>query len=154
MLRPKRNKQKIKILTTQDTEKLRCMFHTECCVWEKRAVTAEGEVIKYKINNISLFGVSSSVMNVKVKQSLYRPGVFQKVPGSYGSQITRQRHRIVVSLSALRSCRLYPQELLMVLISVRGWVDSRAIVRSKGLCKWKIPITLAGIEPATYRFVA
>ena len=86
---------------------------------------------------------------LEVKQYLCRPGQAQSVPGGWGSRFHDNRHMKVVRLSALRTGRLYPQEIFLVLIYVRGWVDPRAIDRPEGLCQWNTPI-----EPATFWLAA
>jgi hypothetical protein len=57
----------------------------------------------------------------------------------------------VVSLK--RRPHLLPPGRFLVLISVTGWVDPRAIVRLEGLGQPKTPVTSPGIESATFRLV-
>jgi hypothetical protein len=64
------------------------------------------------------------------------------------------RYMKVVRLSAVHTGHLYSQEIFSVLISVRSWVNSSAIMWLEGLGQWKIPVTPSGMETATSRLVA
>jgi hypothetical protein len=61
---------------------------------------------------------------------------------------------MMVRLSVLHAGRSLPLGRFLVLISVRGWVKLRALVRLKGLGQLKNQMTSSGTEPATFRLVA
>jgi hypothetical protein len=95
------------------------------------------------------------ISKIKINQSHYRPGQTHSVPGSWKSQISRQSAleggKVV---SPTHRPPLSPKELFLVLISITGWVNHKAIVWPEGLCQRKIPVTPPGIEPAIFRLVA
>jgi len=99
--------------------------------------------------NRSKVNISYCLHLTKVKQFHYRPGQAQSVPGCWGSQISRQLAHEGGKVVGPTHRPPLPQEL----ISVRGWASPRAIVRPEGLCQWKIPMTLLGIEAATFQLV-
>jgi hypothetical protein len=61
---------------------------------------------------------------------------------------------MAVRLPALRAGSPLPPGIFLVLISVRGWVDSRATLRLEELGRLKNQITSSGMEHATFRLAA
>jgi hypothetical protein len=61
---------------------------------------------------------------------------------------------MTVRLSLLPADRHLPLERFLALISVRGWVEPRAILQLEGFGELKNAMTSWGIEPATFRLVS
>jgi hypothetical protein len=83
------------------------------------------------------------------------------VTGPLGSEKSRLPHYLDNRLKRWRwGCQpyepaaLYSPGRFLVLISVRGWVDPRAIVWLEGLGQLKNRMTSSGIESATFRLAA
>jgi hypothetical protein len=85
-----------------------------------------------------------------------RPVKAHKVVRRRGSNIFSKQsaHRWRWGCQPYAPAALYPPRRFLVLISVRGWVDPRVIVRLEGICKLKKKSTSSGLETATFRLVA
>jgi hypothetical protein len=103
---------------------------------------------------ISLITFLFTKLSKQVKQSHYRPGQALRFPEVWGFQISRQSTREGGKVASPTHRPPLPQETFPVLISVRGRVDPRVIVRPEELCRWKNPMTPSRIKPATFRLVA
>ena len=108
-------------------------------------------VTKFNSCNINL--ACGIQLCVSVKQGKAIP--LQAWTGPWGSRRFRlpdfkSRHMKVARLSGLGTGRLYPQEIPLVLISVRGWMEPRAIVRPEALSERKIPMTSIGNRAGSF----
>jgi len=112
------------------------------CVWFRNLVNEEA---------MARVGPQRHRRKKNIKQFHYRPGQALRFPGGWGSQIsTQSAYEGGKFVSPTHRPPLPPRKY--------SWysfiLEAESIVRSEGLCEWKIPITLSGIEPATFRLVA
>jgi hypothetical protein len=90
----------------------------------------------------------------KLNLSLQQTIETHRVVGHRSSQIFYTiGSQMVVRLSALSAGRPLPPRRFLLLIILRGLVDSRAVVWLEGLGQFKNSVT-SGIKPVTFRLVA
>jgi hypothetical protein len=89
------------------------------------------------------------ICRVKVKESLNRPGVAQRVPGGLGSQISRHLAQEGGEVISPMHRPPLPPGMFLVLIFIRGWVNPRAMEWLEGNTSLKNTVTPPGIDPGT-----
>jgi len=90
---------------------------------------------------VKILHVHNMTSFIKVKQSHYRPGQAQRIPGGWGSQITWQSARESSKVVSPTHRPPLPSGNTPGSHFVRGGVNHRARVRPEGLCQWRIPVT-------------
>jgi hypothetical protein len=102
-----------------------------------------------------LQGTSIKEKKINVKLSLWQALEAHRVVRRRGSHIfSRQStHGWRWGCQPYAPAALYSQGRFLVLLSLRAWVDSRAMVRLEELGLLKNSVTTSGIEPVTFRLV-
>ena len=90
-------------------------------------------------------------VKIKVKQSHYGLGEARRVPGGWGSKISRESAHEGGNVSLTHRPPLLPRRYPCYSFLLEA---ESTPARPKGLCQWKFPMTPSGIEPATFRLVA
>jgi hypothetical protein len=114
------------------------------CWWQYREVSIEfNDLTCTNYSNIWVQGKGNPVQALTV-------------PGEGDSQISRRSaHEGGKVVSPTHRPPLPPQgKYSWYSFLLESWFDPRAILRSEGLCQWKIPVTPSGIESATFCPVA
>ena len=106
--------------------------------WHIRISKSHHRILQYQKPTMGCYDARITSWNIKVHQSRYRPEVsrgFQevKVPRLY-----YKGPGLWVGCQPYAPDAFYPQELHLVLIYIRGWVDPRAIVQSEGNSNYTI----------------
>jgi hypothetical protein len=112
----------------------------------KSAVNMRARIVKHSVDSATLhdwvivYSAEVKAIPVKARTGLLRPQEFETL------RFPDSRNMKVVSLSGLRTGRIYCHEIFLILIFIRGCVDPRAIVSPEGLNQRKIPMTSSGVE--------
>jgi hypothetical protein len=132
--------------------------HSNCTI----SYTAAGKVMFYETSlmfwtNKLQFSVDfiplEAVLTVQF-QGKVKPVTVQSWRGHVASRLSDIKTISTSELSALRPGCLIPQEILLVLISFRRWVNQYFTVRHEELSQRNTLINPSGIESTTFRIVA
>ena len=124
-----------------------CLYFLTC-LQRSRSGVLYMKSIKLMCTDVLTGPKTCNLLEIEVKQFHYRPGQTLSFPRGWGSQISEQStHEGGKVGNPTHRPPIRPG-------NIPGNHFCYRLSRPEGLCKWKIPMTPSGIEPATFRLLA